>query len=415
MPTKFSSRLAHAWNAFLNKDPTNTTVVRETYGSASYSRPDRYRMSASNKRSIVSGIYNRIAVDASMIKMEHVRLDENERYLQTMKTGLNECLTTRANIDQSGKDFIRDVVISMFDEGTVALVITQATEDPTSNTSYDIGSIRVAKITQWYPQHVKVDVYNEVLGRHTELMLPKSSVAIIENPFYSIMNEQNSILQQLIRKMNLLNYIESRANYGKLDLVIQLPYLVKSPKRKQQAEQRRQDIQDQLANSQYGIAYTDGTERITQLNRPVENKIWDEVKDLTSMLYNQLGLTQAVFDGTASEQTMINYFNTTIDPTLSAIADGIQRSWISKTARTQGQAIRYFRDPFRLVPAKDLAEISDKLTRNEIVSSNEVRAELGYKPSDDPRADQLINSNMNREEGTIPTADSSAVDESEEQ
>ena len=412
MPTRFSSRLSHAWNAFFNKDPT--TYASVGFGTASYSRPDRYRMSPSNKRSIVSAIYNRIAVDASMIKIEHVKVDQNGRYKETVNSGLNDCLNVKANIDQSGKDLIRDIVVSMFDEGSVALVITEASADPTVETSYEIGAIRVAKITQWYPRHVKVDLYNDITGKHEERVFPKQSVAIIENPFYSIMNEPNSILQQLIRKMNLLNYIESRTNYGKIDMIIQLPYLVRSPKKKALAEQRRKEVEDQLANSQYGIAYTDGTERITQLNRPIENKIWDEVKDLTSMLYNQLGLTQAVFDGTASEQAMINYFNTSIDPTLAAIADGIQKSWFTKSARTKGNTIRYFRDAFRLVPAKDLAEIADKLTRNEIVSSNEVRAEIGYKPSDDPRADELINSNMNREMGDMPVSDSSESDESEE-
>lgn len=412
MPTKFGSRLQHAWNAFFNKDPTGPTEITHNY--VSYSRPDRYQMSYNNKRSIVAAIYNRIAVDASMIKMEHVKTDKDGRYKETMKSSLNDCLTIQANIDQSGKDLIRDAIISMFDEGTVALVITSATEDPNTNASYDVGSIRVGRVVQWYPQHVKVDIYNEVTGKHCEMVYPKRAVAIIENPFYLIMNEPNSIMQQLIRKMNLLNYIESRANYGKLDLIVQLPYLVRSPKKKQLAENRRKEIENQLAGSQYGIAYTDGTERITQLNRPVENKIWDEVKDLTSMLYNQLGLTQSVFDGTAPENVMINYYNSSIDPTLAAIADGIQRSWLTKTARSQGQAIRYYRDPFRLVSAGDLAEIADKLTRNEIVSSNEVRAEIGYKPSDDPRADELINSNMNRESGSIPVGGESVEDNSEE-
>lgn len=412
MPTKFSSRLQHAWNAFFNKDPTQYASVG--FGTAAYNRPDRYRMSPSNKRSIVSAIYNRIAVDCSMIKLEHVKVDQNGRYQETVNSGLNDCLTVKANIDQTGRDLIRDIVISMFDEGSVALVITQASANPLTETSYDIGAIRVAKIIQWYPRHVKVDIYNDNTGNHEEMILPKEVVAIIENPFYLIMNEPNSILQQLIRKMNLLNYIESRTNYGKIDMIIQLPYLVRSPKKKALAEQRRKEVEDQLANSQYGIAYTDGTERITQLNRPVENKIWEEVKDLTSMLYNQLGLTQSVFDGTANEQVMINYYNSSIDPTLAAIADGIQKSWFTKSARTKGNTIRYFRDAFRLVPAKDLAEIADKLTRNEIVSSNEVRAEIGYKPSDDPRADELINSNMNRESGDMPVSDSLDYDESEE-
>lgn len=413
MPTKFGSRLQHAWNAFFNKDPTPTTPQVE-FGYSSYARPDRYQMSLSNKRSIVSAIYNRIAVDVSMITIEHVRVDQNGRYWDTIPSGLNEVLTTKANADQTAKDMIRDLVISMFDEGCVALIITEATEDPTRTVSYDIGSVRVAKIVQWYPQHIKVNIYNERTGKHEDRIYPKSCSVIIENPFYLIMNEPNSVLQQLIRKMNLLDYIESRTNYGKLDLIIQLPYVLKTPQQQKRAEKRRENIEKQLAGSQYGIAYTDGTERVTQLNRPVENKIWEQVKDLTSMLYNQLGMHQSIFDGTANEQTMINYYNRSLDPVLAAIADGIKMSWLTKTARTQGQTIRYFRNPFRLVPAKDLAEIGSSLIQSEVVSSNEVRAEIGYRPSDDPRADQLLNKNINTLDEQQPALDSGEFDEYEE-
>lgn len=396
MPLRFGSRLQHAWNAFFNKDPTeNVTYIN--YGSPAYSRPDRHYLSSGNKKSIVSSIYNRIAVDASMMNIEHVRLDENNRYKETMKTGLNEVLTVNANIDQTSKDFIRDIIMSMFDEGSVALVITEATMDPALSTSYDVLSMRVGQIVQWYPRHVKVRLYNDITGKFQEIIQSKEIVAIIENPFYATMNEPNSVLQQLIRKINLLDYIEKASNYGKLDLIIQLPYVIKSKTRKDQAEIRRKDIEDQLAGSQYGIAYIDGTEKITQLNRPVENKLWGEITDLTNRLYNQLGLTESIINGTATEQAMLNYYNRTIDPILSAIVDAMKRTFLSKTARTQGQSIYYFRDPFRLVPVKELAEIADKFTRNEIASSNEMRAVIGYKPSDDPRADELLNKNISQD------------------
>lgn len=419
MPT-FGSRLQHAWNAFFNKDPTPEKYVE--FGYSSYSRPDRYQMSYSNKRSIVSAIYNKIAVDASMIAIEHVKTDpdQNGRFLEVIPSNLNEVLTTKANVDQTGKELIRDLIISMFDEGCVALVITKATEDPRLSNTYDVGAARVAKIVQWYPEHVKVNIYNEMTGHHEDRIYPKDCTVIIENPFYLIMNDQNSVLQQLIRKMNLLDYVESRANYGKLDLIIQLPYLIHTPKKQQQAEKRRKQIEQQLNNSDYGIAYTDGTERITQLNRPVENKIWEEVKDLTSMLYNQLGMHQSIFDGTASEQVMINYYTRTIDPVLAAIADAINMKWLTKTARTKGQTIRYFRSPFRLSSARDLSEIGGNLIQSEVVSSNEVRAELGFKPSDDPRADQLLNKNINTVEqsaqtGETPTPETPEVTKEENQ
>lgn len=387
------TRLQHAWNAFFNKDPTSYKI---DLGSGSYLRPDRPRLTRGNERSIVTSIYNRIAVDVSEVKIEHVRLDENGRYTETIKSGLNEVLTLSANIDQTGKDLIRDIVMSMFDEGCVALVPVDTSIKPIDTGSFDILSMRTGRITQWYPQHVKVNVYNDRTGRREEILMPKKSVAIIENPFYAIMNEPNSNLQRLIHKLNLLDQIDSRTSSGKLDLIIQLPYVIKTKARRDQAELRRRDIETQLSGSKYGIAYTDGTERITQLNRAVENNIWAEVKDLTTTVYNQLGLTEAIFNGTADEKAMINYYNGTISPILSAIADAIQRTFITKTARTQGQAIRFFRDAFKLVPVTDLAEIADKFTRNEIASSNEIRQVIGWKPSDDPRADQLVNANINQ-------------------
>ena len=391
MPT-LTQRLQHAWNAFFNKDPTSAQNI----GAGSYYRPDRPRLTRGNERSIVSSIYNRIAIDASSIKIEHVKLDDDEAYKETVKSGLNNILTSSANIDQTGKAFIRDIVMSMFDEGCVAVVPVDTSLKPIESGSYDILTMRTGKITEWYPRHVRVRLYNDRTGRHEEITMPKEIVGIIENPFYAVMNEPNSTLQRLIRKINLLDYVDEQSSSGKLDLIIQLPYVVKSKTRQAQAEERRRDIEMQLSGSKYGIAYIDGTEKVTQLNRAIENNIWTEVKDLTSMLYNQLGLTEAIFNGTAAEAETINYYNSTIDPILSAIADELQRKFFTKTARTQGHAIRYFRDPFRLVPVKDLAEISDKFTRNEIASSNEIRQVIGWKPSDDPRADELVNANINQ-------------------
>jgi len=392
MPS-LTQRLQNAWNAFRNpRDPTFTN-----YGLGTYYRPDRHRFSHSNERSIVTTIFNRIAVDCAAIDLEHVRLDEDGRYTDTIKSGLNDCLTYSANIDQTGKAFIEDIVQSMFDEGVVAVVPVDTTSNPYFTSSYDILSMRTGKVIEWYPQHVRVRLYNDRTGRQEELIMDKSSIAIIENPFFSVMNEPNSTLQRLIRKLNLLDYIDEQSSSGKLDLIIQLPYVIKSETRRQQAEARRKDIEMQLAGSKYGIAYTDGTERITQLNRSVENNIWGEIKDLTAMLYNQLGITEAILNGTADEQTMINYYNNTIVPIMSSIADEMQRKFITRTARTQGQAIRYFRDAFKLTPVSTLAELADKLTRNEIASSNEIRAIIGWKPSDDPKADQLVNSNLNQQ------------------
>ena len=386
------TNLKHAWNAFLNRDPTPTY----NYGAGSYYRPDRPRFTRGNERSIVSSIYNRIAIDAASIKMEHVKLDENRAYKETFQSGLNNILTSSANIDQTGKAFIQDIIMSMFDEGCVAVVPVDTDLKPIETGAYDVLTMRTGKITEWYPQHVRVRLYNDRTGRHEEITLHKNTVGIIENPFYAVMNEPNSTLQRLIRKINLLDYIDEQSSSGKLDLIIQLPYVIKSKTRQEQAEQRRKDIEMQLAGSKYGIAYIDGTEKVTQLNRAIENNIWTEVKDLTSMLYNQLGLTENIFNGTAGEEEMINYYNSTIDPILSAIADELQRKFFTKTAITQGHAIRYFRDPFRLVPVKELAEIADKFTRNEIASSNEIRQVIGWKPSDDPRADELVNANINQ-------------------
>ena len=392
MPS-LTQRLQNAWNAFRNpRDPTFTN-----YGLGTYYRPDRHRFSHSNERSIVTTIFNRIAVDCAAIDLEHVRLDEDGRYTDTIKSGLNDCLTYSANIDQTGKAFIEDIVQSMFDEGVVAVVPVDTTSNPYFTSSYDILSMRTGKVIEWYPQHVRVRLYNDRTGRQEELIIDKSAIAIIENPFFSVMNESNSTLQRLIRKLNLLDYIDEQSSSGKLDLIIQLPYVIKSETRRQQAEARRKDIEMQLAGSKYGIAYTDGTERITQLNRSVENNIWGEIKDLTAMLYNQLGITEAILNGTADEQTMINYYNNTIVPIMSSIADEMQRKFITRTARTQGQAIRYFRDAFKLTPVSTLAELADKFTRNEIASSNEIRAIIGWKPSDDPKADELVNSNLNQQ------------------
>lgn len=394
MPS-FSDRLMHAWNAFVARDPTNYSYRDIGYGY-SY-RPDRPRFTRGNERSIVTAIYNRIAIDVAAINIEHVRLDDKGRYKETIDSTLNDCLTLNANVDQTGRHFIQDVVQSMFDEGCVALVPTDTFRDPLDTESYEVLELRTGKIVEWFPSNVKVSVYNENTGRKEEIILPKKMIGIVENPFYSIMNESNSTLQRLIRTLNNLDLLNEQATSGKLDLIIQLPYAVKSDMQKQRAEDRRKDIERQLTGSKYGIAYTDATEKITQLNRSVDNQLWQQAQDLQAMLFNQLGLTQSVFDGTADESTMLNYYSRTIEPILSAIADEMQRKFLSKTARSQGQAIRFFRNPFKLVPAEKLADIADKLTRNEIASSNEMRAEIGWKPVDDPAADELRNKNLNSE------------------
>ena len=395
-------RLQHAWNAFMNKDPTyNYQGVGMGY---SY-RPDRPRLTRGNERSIINSIFNKIALDVASIDIVHCKLDEDNRYIETIDSGLNNCLTLEANIDQTGRAFIQDIVMSMLDEGSVAIVPVDTTLNPKDTNSYDIVSMRTGKILAWYPEHVRVQLYNEKTGKKEELILPKKTVGIIENPLYTVINEQNSTMQRLKRKLALLDMVDEQNSSGKLDLIIQLPYVVKSDARRQQAEKRRKDIEMQLVGSKYGIAYTDGTERITQLNRPVDNNLFTQVESLTSMLYSQLGITQSVLDGTADEKTMLNYYNRSIAPFVDAIVDELKRKFLSKTARTRKQSIQAFRDPFKLVPVNELAEIADKFTRNEILSSNEIRQIIGRKPSKDPKADQLINSNISQPNQDRPMDD----------
>lgn len=404
-------RLKHAYNAFVNnRDPTD--FYRSIGSSYSY-RPDRSRMTRGNERTIMASIINRIAMDVAAITINHVRLDENGRYIETIDSSLNNCLSLEANIDQTGRAFIHDIVVSMFDEGVVCIVPVDTTADPTLTNAYEILSMRTAKITEWFPAHVKVKLYDDRTGEKKEIVLPKKSVCIIENPLYSVVNEPNSTMQRLIRKLSLLDSIDEQSSSGKLDLIIQLPYVVKSETRKQQAEKRRQEIEEQLTGSKYGIAYTDGTERITQLNRPVENNLMKQIEYLTSMLYSQLGFHQSILDGTADEKTMLNYNNRTIEPIISAIVDEMKRKFLSKTARTKLQSIVFFRDPFKLAPVNEIAEIADKFTRNEIMSKNEFRQVIGMKPSDDPKADQLINSNISQAAGT-QTPPVKAPEDSEE-
>ena len=389
----FIDRLQHGWNAFRNRDPTATYV---DVGTGYSYRPDRIRLTRGNERSIVTSIYNRIALDVAAVDIKHCKLDDNNRYLSEISSGLNNCLSIEANIDQTARAFRQDIVMSLFDEGCVAIVPIDTTLNPENTGSYDILSMRTGKILEWYPQHVKVKVYNERTGKKEDLVLPKSSIGIIENPLYSVMNEPNSTMQRLIRKLALLDITDEQTASGKLDLIIQLPYIIKSEARRQQAEQRRKDIEMQLAGSKYGIAYTDGTEHITQLNRSVENNLLKQIETLQATLYGQLGITQTILDGTADEKTMLNYTNRTIEPIVSAIVDEIKRKFLTKTARTQKQSILSFYDPFKLVPVNDIAEIADKFTRNEILTSNEIRQIIGMKPSDDPKADKLINSNISQ-------------------
>jgi hypothetical protein len=383
-------RLKHAWNVFNNKDPT---IYMNTGPSLGY-RPEKFRFTRGNERSIVTSVYNRIAMDAAAINVRHVRLDDNGRFLEEMKSGLNNCLSIEANIDQTGRGFIQDVVMSMMDEGCVAIVPVDTDINPEKSGGIDILTVRTGKILGWYPKHVRVQCYNEITGRQEEVTLPKSVVSIIENPLYAVMNEPNSTMQRLVRKLSLLDVVDEKTSSGKLDLIIQLPYIIKTEARREQAEKRRKDIETQLAEGKYGIAYTDGTERITQLNRPVENNLMKQIEYLTNMLYSQLGITQAILDGTADEKTMLNYYNRTIEPILSAIVDEMRRKFLTKTARSQRQTIAFFRDPFKLVPVNDIAEIADKFTRNEIMTSNEIRQVIGMKPSDDPNADVLRNKNL---------------------
>lgn len=396
MDETFGTRLKHAWNVFMNRD--STLYYRELGMGYSY-RPDRPRFTRGNERSIVTSVYNRIALDVAAINIQHVRLDNDGRFLSVIESSLNQCLSLAANTDQTGRAFLQDVVMSMMDEGCVAIVPVDTDDDPDMTGSYKIETMRTGKILDWYPEHVKVRVYNERTGRKQDILVSKSSVAIIENPLYAVINEPNSTMQRLIRKLNLLDVVDEQSSSGKLDLIIQLPYVIKTEARRQQAEQRRKDIETQLSGSKYGIAYTDGTERITQLNRSVENNLMKQIEYLTSMLYSQLGITQSILDGTADEKTMLNYYNRTIEPIISAIVDEMKRKFLTKTARSQLQSISFFRDPFKLVPVADLSEIADKFTRNEIMSSNEFRQIIGMKPSADPKADELRNKNLSEPTG----------------
>ena len=393
---EFFTRFQNAWNAFIGRDPTNRFLYNENWSGGYSYRPDRSRMNYGNERSIISSIYNRISVDCAAITIQHVKTDENNRYLETISSKLNNCLTLDANLDQTGRALIQDIVLSMFDEGCVAVVPTDTSENPNRTDSYDILALRTGRITEWFPYYVKIEVYNENTGQKQQIMMNKKDVAIIENPLYAVMNEPNSTLRRLIRKLNLLDAVDEQSSAGKLDLIIQLPYTIRTDARRKQAEDRRKDIENQLAGSKYGIAYADATEHITQLNRPVENNLMNQVQYLTSMLYSQLGLTENIFNGTADEQTLLNYYNSTVEPIMSAITDEFKRKFLTKTARTQHQSIMFFRDPFKLVPINNIAEIADKFTRNEILTSNEIRGIIGFKPSNDPKADQLINSNLNQ-------------------
>lgn len=405
MKETIGSKLKRAWNIFMNRDPTSyqgTSYFGSSYGY----RPDRIRMTRGHERSIVTAICNRIALDVSAISLVHARVDENGHFLEYIDDTLHQCLTVEANIDQTGRALRQDIVMSMLDEGCVAVVPVEADFDPDENNSYKIYSLRTGKILEWMPQHVRVRLYNETTGRFAEVVVAKKYTAIMENPLFAVMNEPNSTMQRLIRKLNILDAIDEQSGSGKLDLIIQLPYVIKSQTRKEQAEQRRRDIEQQLSGSKYGIAYTDGTEHITQLNRGVENNLMSQIEYLTKMLYSQLGITESVMDGTANEETMINYHNRTVEPILASIADEMTRTFLTKTARTQKQAISFFRDPFKIAPVSQIAEIADKLTRNEIMTKNEVRSIIGMRPSDDPRANELRNSNINQSEADRALLDS---------
>lgn len=392
MELSFGSRLKHAVNAFMNRDPTSNYM---NIGPGNSYRPDRPRLTRGNERSTVTSIYNKIAIDVSSIGIKHCKVDEDGKFIGTIKSSLNNCLNLSANIDQTGRAFMQDVVMSMLDEGCVAIVPVETTLDPTITESYDILSMRTGKVLEWFPNHVKVRVYNEKTGYQEDITLSKSTVAIIENPLYAVINEPNSTMQRLVRKLNILDAVDEQSGAGKLDLIIQLPYVVKSEARRKQAESRRQEIEDQLAGSKYGIAYADGTEKITQLNRSVDNNLMKQIEYLTTMVYSQLGITQSILDGTADEQTMLNYYSRTVEPIVSAIVDEMKRKFLSKTARSRSQTIAFFRDPFKLVPINNIADIADKFTRNEILTSNEIRQIIGMIPSNDPKADELRNSNLN--------------------
>lgn len=409
-----NDRLQHAWNAFMNKDSGDDPSIY-MYGG-SYYRPDRPFVKRSTERSIITAVYNRIAIDVAAVNIQHVRLDQNGRFESVIDSTLNRCLTLEANIDQTGRGLIQDATQSLLDEGCIAIVPVDTSLNPKKTSSFDIETLRVGKITEWFPDRVKISLYNDQTGNRQEVILPKSFVAIVENPLYSVMNEPNSTLQRLIYKLNILDAIDKQSGSGKLDLIIQLPYVIRTEQKRKEAEKRRKDIEMQLAGSKYGIAYTDGTERVTQLNRPAENNLMSQITYLTSMLYGQLGITEEVINGTADEKTMLNYYNRTIEPILSAITDEMKRKFLTKTARSQGQSIMFFRDPFRLVPVEELANMADKFTRNEIVSSNEMRSAIGLKPVKDPRADELRNKNLNKsdEEVTNPIQVSQNEENSEE-
>lgn len=412
MEINLGPRLKNAWNAFFNRDPTK--YYQDSGMGYSY-RPDRPRLSRGNERSIVTSVYNRIALDVAALTFQHVQLDENGRFSSIIDSGLNRCLNLSANIDQTGRAFVQDIVVSMLDEGCVAVIPTNTSADPALTESYDIGTMRTGKILEWRPTSIKVRVYNENSGQKEEICLFKRIVGIIENPLYAVMNEPNSTMQRLIRKLNILDAIDEQSGAGKLDLIIQLPFAVKGELKRAQAEARRKDIEMQLVGSKYGIAYTDATEHITQLNRSVDNNLMKQIEYLTSMLYSQLGITQAILDGTADEKTMLNYYNRTVEPIAAAIADELKRKFLSRTARTQGKTLMFFRDPFKLVPVADLASIADTFTRNEIMTSNEVRQVIGMKPAEDPSADELRNKNLNKSESETQSQKDESVVEEENQ
>lgn len=414
MELNIGARLKHAWNAFTNRDPT---YYQRSLGAGYSVRPDRPRLSRGNEKSIVTSIFNRIALDVSAVTIKHCRIDSNGRYIEDIDSDLNSCLNLEANIDQTSRAFIQDIVMSLLDEGCVAVVPIDTSIDPGITDSYKIQTMRTGKIIEWYPSHVKIRLYNDRKGEKEDIILPKKQVAIIENPLYAVINEHNSTMQRLIRKLSLLDATDEQTASGKLDLIIQLPYVVKTPARREQANLRRKDIEEQLAGSKYGIAYTDGTEKITQLNRSLENNLLKQIEYLTEMVYSQLGITQEVLNGTADEKTMLNYNNRTVEPFVASIVDEMRRKFLTKTARSQGQTITYFRDPFRLVPINDIAEIADKFTRNEIMTSNEIRQIVGMKPADDPKADELVNSNITQPEqeqySNVPIVDNENYKEGE--
>lgn len=412
MESSFGSRLKQAWNVF--RKEREPTLPSDYYGASSSIRPDRVRLTRRNERSIATSIFNRIALDVAAIDIRHCQMDDNGRFKEELSTGLNNCLSLGANLDQTSRAFIQDVVLSMFDEGCVAIVPVDTYGDPEFSESYDIETMRVGKIVEWFPDRVKVHVYNEQIGEKQDIVCLKKYTAIIENPLYSVINEPNSTMQRLIRKLSLLDVTDEQTASGKLDLIIQLPYVIKSEARRKQADDRRRDIESQLAGSKYGIAYTDGTERITQLNRSLENNLLKQVEYLTNLAFSQLGITQSILDGTADDKTMLNYYSRTVEPIISAIVDEMKRKFLSKTARTQKKTIAFFRDPFKLVPVNDIAEIADKFTRNEIMTSNEIRQVIGMKPSKDPKADQLVNSNISQSKEELAKASTPIEQNTEE-